>query len=412
MLTAMTIQRAAQLSLAAVATLAACGGDEGASSEGANGAATAGAMAARPTGAGRDVTSPAQTTSAMAAADKPDPAVMTPSTSPAAASDEPRAGAAGMAADVMSRGAAGSAMASATAPAAGEGAAGQAGGAPVAGASAGAGGTGDQDGRAPLTSLMYPIAQEKVSDAPVFHITRPMDLAQPGGLLPVIAWANGGCFRSDFPWQPLFDRWAGAGFVVLSLTGSGSDDDIASMLDATSDAEHIALIDWVAKANESGPYAGMLDVGRIALAGNSCGGVTALQATAKDDRVAAVFVLSGSSEVGSVNTEVMAAIKVPVGYVTGSPDEDVAAPNAADDYEALGDGIAAMLVQRTSGDHLTVSTDEQVLPEDAEIALNWLDLALYGTKQAHDTLTSPNVCEHCTPDVWTFKAKNLETLVK
>jgi hypothetical protein len=64
------------------------------------------------------------------------------------------------------------------------------------------------------------------------------------------------------------------------------------------------------------------------------------------------------------------------------------------------------------GDHITVSTDEKILPEDAEIALNWMDLALYGTKQAFDMLTSPKVCEHCTPDAWNFKAKNLESLVK
>jgi predicted dienelactone hydrolase len=259
---------------------------------------------------------------------------------------------------------------------------------------------------------MYPTAQEKVAEQPVFRITRPKDLMTLEGPRPVIAWANGGCFRSDFTWQPLFDRWAGAGFVVLALTGSGSDDDIASMLDSTTDKHHTALVDWVMKANESGAYAGKLDLTRIVLAGNSCGGVTALQVAAKDKRAAAVFVLSGSSAIGSVDKQVMQAITIPVGYVTGSASEDVAAPNAADDYEAMRDGIPAMLVQRKTGDHLTVSTDEKVLPQDAEIALNWLDLALFGTKQAHETLTSPNVCEHCTPGDWSFKAKNLEMLIK
>jgi hypothetical protein len=55
-------------------------------------------------------------------------------------------------------------------------------------------------------------------------------------------------------------------------------------------------------------------------------------------------------------------------------------------------------MMRTSGDHITVSTDAMILPENAEIALNWLDLALYGTKQALDTLTAPDrVCGSCTP---------------
>jgi hypothetical protein len=267
-------------------------------------------------------------------------------------------------------------------------------------------------GRAPLTSLMYPTTTEKVTEAPTFNITRPMDLQASEGKLPVLVWANGGCFRSDFTWSPLYERWAGAGFVVLSLTGTGSDSDVASMLTQTSAADHGAMIDWVIQANQSGPYAGRLDVDRIVAAGNSCGGVTALELTAMDERVAAVFVLSGSSAVGSVDTAVMQAVKVPVGYITGSMSEDVAAPNASDDYDAMNDGIPALLVQRKSGDHVTVSTDEMILPENAEISLNWLDLALYGTKQALDTLTSPKVCDNCTPDVWTVKSKHLETLVK
>lgn len=69
-----------------------------------------------------------------------------------------------------------------------------------------------------------------------------------------------------------------------------------------------------------------------------------------------------------------------------------------------------MVVNRSTGDHLTVSTDETVLPQDAEISLNWIDLALFGTKEAADALTSPNVCAICDPGVWTLKSKNLEKL--
>lgn len=267
--------------------------------------------------------------------------------------------------------------------------------------------------REPLSGRSYPITQEFVDEAPTFNVTRPTDLAVTGEKLPVVVWANGGCLRSDFSWSPLFEHWAHAGFVVLSITGTGGPDDLAGMLGSTTKTEHGALIDWVEKANASGPLAGALDLDHIVAAGNSCGGVTALELTAEDKRVAAVFVLSGSSAVGSVNTEVMRAISVPVGYITGSESEDVAAPNASDDYDAMPDGIAALLVQRTMGDHITVSTDAMILPQNAEIALNWMDLALYGTKQALDTLTATDkVCASCTPGVWNIKAKHLETLVK
>jgi predicted dienelactone hydrolase len=242
-------------------------------------------------------------------------------------------------------------------------------------------------------------------------VTRPADLAAPGRLLPVIVWANGGCLRSDFTWSPLFQRWAKAGFVVLSLTAEGGEDDILSMLSMTSKTEHAALIDWVIAQNASGPYAGKLDLERVVVAGNSCGGVTALEVAGEDDRLAAVFVLSGSSAIGSVNTEVMKNIKVPVGYVVGG-EEDIAGANAEGDYAALSDGIPAMIAHRFEGDHQTVSTDAMILPHDAEIALNFMDLALYGTKEAHTALTSPNVCDSCTPGHWKLESKNLETLVK
>ena len=234
--------------------------------------------------------------------------------------------------------------------------------------------------REPLSGRTYPIKTELVDEAPTFNLTRPTDLGVTGGKLPVVVWANGGCLRSDFSWAPLFEHWAHAGFVVLSLTGTGGPDDLAGMLGSTTKTEHGALIDWVEKAAANGPLAGALDLGHIVAAGNSCGGVTALELTAEDKRVAAVFVLSGSSAVGSVNTQVMQAITVPVGYITGSESEDVAAPNAADDYAAMQDGVAALLVQRTMGDHLTVSTDATILRENAEIALNWMDLALFGNK--------------------------------
>ena len=252
---------------------------------------------------------------------------------------------------------------------------------------------------------------EHHAEAPTFNLHRPMDLNALERPLPVIVWANGGCFRSDFTWNPLFERWAKGGFAVLHLTGAGGDDDIASMLQTTSKTEHAALIKWVVEQNKSGMYAGKLDIERIIVAGNSCGGVTALQVAAEEQQLAAVFVLSGSSAVGSTDTKVMKAVKVPVGFIVGG-EEDIAGANASGDYEALNDGIPAMIVNRREGDHPTVSTDTKILPEVAEIALNWMDLAVHGTKQALDALNSANHCDKCTPGDWMIKAKNLEKLQK
>jgi hypothetical protein len=140
--------------------------------------------------------------------------------------------------------------------------------------------------------------------------------------------------------------------------------------------------------------------------------VTALGVAAKDQRVKAVYVLSGSSALGSSDRAAMGAISVPVGYVVGGPDEDIAYAAANMDYDLLEDGVPGMVVNRSMGDHVTVSTDETILPQHAEIALNWMDLAIYGTREAAETLKSPTLCTGCQAGVWTLKSKNLDMLVK
>ncbi|MDD9967420.1 MAG: hypothetical protein OXR73_14385 [Myxococcales bacterium] len=262
--------------------------------------------------------------------------------------------------------------------------------------------------RPAATSVSLDTTMENPNAAPWFNVYRPSDLeaAQEatGGLLPVIVWANGGCFRSDFTWEPLFSRWAAAGYVVLALTESTQ----AGALTQTTVSDHGGLIDW---ALEQADYADMLDPERVVSAGNSCGGITALGLAAADDRPAAVFVLSGSSNIGRANLQVVNAVKVPVGYIVGGR-EDIAGANATSDYEAFSEGLPAAIVSRSSGDHVLVSTDPAILKEEAEIALNWMDLALYGTQEAYDALTSDNVCENCTPGDWSLESKHLETLTE
>jgi dienelactone hydrolase len=261
---------------------------------------------------------------------------------------------------------------------------------------------------------MLEIAKEHHTEAPVFNVHYPTTMPEGGAKLPVVVWANGGCVNSDFTWAPLFERWAKGGFVVLSLSNNAPEGDLTaqlSMLAMTSKVEHAQLIDEAAKLDTSGPLAGKLDLERIVVAGNSCGGVTALEVAAEEDRLAAVFVLSGSSAVGSVNANVMKAIKIPVGYIVGGS-EDIAGANATGDYDAMNDGVPAMIVNRYEGDHETVSTDPMIAPFVAEIALDWMDLAVYGTKSAYDALSSMNVCNSCKPGDWMIKSKQIDTLQK
>jgi predicted dienelactone hydrolase len=239
--------------------------------------------------------------------------------------------------------------------------------------------------------------------APFFHVWRPSDLAAVNGKLPVVVWNNGACNRNDQGFKPLFDKWSSGGYFVLSLTSGGG----SSM---TTQADQKALIDWVvAQAGMAGgPYNGKLDLDRIVAGGNSCGGITSLGLASSDNRVAAVFLLSGSSAIGSTMVD---GIKVPVAYVVGGT-EDISRTNAEADYAAFADGLPAMIVKRSSGDHLTISNDQTVMVDAADISVNWLDLTMFGLQGALDALKSPTVCTGCQAGLWTMTSKNLEKLVK
>lgn len=58
---------------------------------------------------------------------------------------------------------------------------------------------------------------------------------------------------------------------------------------------------------------------------------------------------------------------LPFEVVVGHEQEDLAAANALMDYTLL--TTPTMIVNRSSGDHLAVSTDIMILPDVAEIAL-------------------------------------------
>jgi predicted dienelactone hydrolase len=276
------------------------------------------------------------------------------------------------------------------------------------GVGGGAGGAGVGHSNRPLAStLKLPTMMEAHPVAPFFNIWRPTDITKIDGKLPIFVWNNGACSRNDAVFKPLFDKWASGGWIVLSLTSGGG-------ASSTTQDDHKGLVDWVfAEADKAGsPYNGKLDLDHITAGGNSCGGITALGLAAADKRVTGIWVLSGSSGMGGANTMVTNAIKIPVAFMCGGTD-DIARANLEADYAAFGAGIPAMMVERSTGDHLTLSNlSGDIAGQAAEVSLNWLDLTTYGQKGALDALNSPTVCTGCMSGLWKMTSKNLESLVK
>lgn len=253
-----------------------------------------------------------------------------------------------------------------------------------------------------------PITTETSADLPGYNIYRPADI-KAGAPLPIIAWANGGCVRRDATWTTILERWAGAGFFVIAVT-SLPDADPAAPGRFTVE-EQAAAIDWAIKENgtSGSPYANRLDVNRIVAAGNSCGGMTSLALASRDSRVKSVYVLSGSS-LGPNTTkdaagELMSKVSAPVLFIVGG-EEDIARKPSNLDYSLLRDGIAAMVVSRSSGDHRTVSTDPAIQSDAADMGVNWFRATLQNDKDAIKTLRT-KICEKCDPGTWSAESKNL-----
>jgi hypothetical protein len=220
------------------------------------------------------------------------------------------------------------------------------------------------------------------------------------------AASMGECYRSDFTWERLFNRWALAGHLVVTINaGPGG-----NPMSQSTAKDQARAIDWATAQNASGPLAGKLDLDRVVAAGNSCGGITSLQLASTDARVTAVFVLSGSSAFPgapvSTSRAVMEKVTVPVGFVVGGL-EDIARANANRDIDLLGAGYPGFVAQRSSADHVKVSTDPAILGEVAEISTTWLDFALYDTASARQALTT-NPCGSCAPGLYTVRTKSFD----
>jgi dienelactone hydrolase len=251
---------------------------------------------------------------------------------------------------------------------------------------------------------------ERAANLPDYNVYRPEDLAATGAPLPVIVWANGGCFRFDGAWESLLTSWARAGFVVVAITTpTGADPGIGGMSTADDQAK---AIDWAFAENDRGgsPYVGHLDLSRVVAAGNSCGGITSLTLAAQDQRVRSVFVLSGSSVLPGAPREAAAAIMgnidVPVGYVVGGP-EDIATGPVRQDFDLVPEGVPAYVARRFEGTHVEVSIDADILLEVAEISTNWIDFSLYGNPLVAQSLLE-NPCASCASGTWTVEAKSLD----
>ncbi len=121
------------------------------------------------------------------------------------------------------------------------------------------------------------------------------------GPFPLVVFAHGNTVATPDHYRPLLRSWAAAGYVVAApifplsstrLPGAGGD-----VVNQPADVSFVVSEMLRLSAEPSGPYAGLIDPGRIAAAGHSLGAMTTLGAAfhscCKDARIRAGIVLAG-----------------------------------------------------------------------------------------------------------------------
>jgi predicted dienelactone hydrolase len=214
------------------------------------------------------------------------------------------------------------------------------------------------------------------------------------GPFPLIVFAHGTAGEpADF--GALFGKWAAAGFVVAApefpLTGEhvqgGSVD--ADYVNQPADVRFI--IDQMLHSPPPG-LDGLVDAGRIGVAGHSLGGITtmglAFNSCCSDPRIKAVIVMSGAVPYPYPGGTYFGSVRSPPAlFITGSSDQTVPPQSSVSSYNK--DRPPKALVTIVGAGHSDPYEGNELTPEVnlvAQISIDWWNLYLEGREQAADML--------------------------
>ena len=268
-------------------------------------------------------------------------------------------------------------------------------------------------------------------------VYRPTDLSSFTGAkrLPVVAWGNGACSNAGLLFQTFLKQVASHGFVVIASgpkdapmpsfsSGGGADllspDPNSGIKSAmTKDADMAKAIDWAIAENAraGSPYQGHIDPAKVAVMGQSCGGLQAT-ANAGDPRVKTVVIWnSGTVPAGAAanpgapapnsmsgaNKDMIAKFHAPVAYFPGGP-SDVAYANSKDDFSRV-TTVPAFFGSINAGHGGTYRHPGAGWA--GEVGVAWLKWQLNGDKEAAKYFEGAD-CTLCRNPIWEVQKKNMK----
>jgi dienelactone hydrolase len=286
----------------------------------------------------------------------------------------------------------------------------------------------------------YAVTVESAANLPTHTIYRPADLTPFTGRqkLPIISWGNGACSNAGTLFKVFLTQIASHGYLAISIgskdtplpafarrasAGNGETGPAAApesppaapaapLVMMSQDQQLIDAIDWAVSENQrkDSPYYGHLDPSKIAVMGQSCGGLQAI-AVSTDPRIKTTVVWNSGvfSAATAPHMAMPGATKdslrkfhAPVAYFMGGP-ADVAYVNAEDDFKQIVN-VPVFKANLHVGHGGTYNH-----PGGGwfgEVGVAWLDWRLKGDRQAARYFAGSD-CTLCTNPIWSVEKKNM-----
>lgn len=270
----------------------------------------------------------------------------------------------------------------------------------------------------------YPAIAEPAPGLPSHTLYRPRDLsALHGAKLPIVAWANGACANDNSLFRSFLTEIASHGYLIVAI-GPFVDHPPPRPLrppepssagpgpgaDPTQSSQLIDAINWAQAENgrPGSPLRNLIAADKVAVMGQSCGGLQALDVAA-DPRIttaviwnSGIYTRPGGRSGIRLSKDKLKQLHFPIAYFIGGP-TDIAYPNAVDDYARI-DAVPALIANLPLG-----HGGNYGLPEGgpfAPVGAAWLDWQLKGSAKARAVFVGPN-CGLCGDPAWTIQSKNL-----
>jgi hypothetical protein len=291
------------------------------------------------------------------------------------------------------------------------------------------------------------------STLPTHTIYRPRDLQRfgPTHRLPLVAFANGGCRDSSGEFRNLLSEVASHGYLVVAIgpaataAVAGSEEHVGT----TKASQLLDAVDWATRetARPASPFFQKIDAAKVAVVGQSCGGMQAL-AVSGDPRVSTSIILNSSSAIarrpasepapkgagvdvqglmaglnkasqrympyGPANSpnmnqdapaaaNALTALHAPIAYLAGGP-SDLAYEGAQRDFNAI-TNLPIIFINQNVG-HYPGTYREPNGGAFAIAVTAWLQWQLKGDASARKMFVGAD-CGLCRNSKWTVATKDL-----